>query len=256
MNNIDLNKIIRNIIYILTIFLTGLILYNSILLLNDNFFHKTSYKNSLRVEKIVADDVYDVFNINSSYKIKFKENDINKLPLISKSEILMLNYDPIAHQSNYSAIFFNNDFINDSSMEIISYVNENDFPNITFLEYEKLKNEFNNHCIDTISIIDIDFNFSNFLYYNNEYHHFNNGTQTIDSSTKLPITYKNIVIDASSQKENTFYVYSGGLFKEFKKDSSIYLTKGKTFWITLNNDSKISYNFCDVENKLKKSQDN
>ncbi|AIY80396.1 hypothetical protein FDB15_11805 [Clostridium botulinum] len=252
MNNINLNKIIRNVIYILTIFLIVLILYNCILLLNSGTFDKTSYKNSLRVEKIVADDVYDVFNINSSYKIKFKENDINKLPSISKAEILMVNYDPITHESNYSAIFFNNDFIKDSSMEIISYINENDFPNITFLEYENLKNEFNNNYIDTISLVDINFNFSNFLYYNNEYHHFNNGVQNIDSSTKLPMTYKNIVIDASSQKENTLYVYSGGLFKEFQKDSSIYLTKGKTFWMTLNTDSKITYNFSDVESKLKK----
>ncbi|KFX56418.1 hypothetical protein FDC58_17390 [Clostridium botulinum] len=252
MNNINLNKIIRNVVYILTIFLIVLILYNCILLLNSGTFDKTSYKNSLRVEKIVADDVYDVFNINSSYKIKFKENDINKLPSISKAEILMVNYDPITHESNYSAIFFNNDFIKDSSMEIISYINENDFPNITFLEYENLKNEFNNNYIDTISLVDINFNFSNFLYYNNEYHHFNNGVQNIDSSTKLPMTYKNIVIDASSQKENTLYVYSGGLFKEFQKDSSIYLTKGKTFWMTLNTDSKITYNFSDVESKLKK----
>lgn len=252
MNNINLNKIIRNVVYILTIFLIVLILYNCILLLNSRTFDKTSYKNSLRVEKIVADDVYDVFNINSSYKIKFKENDINKLPSISKAEILMVNYDPITHESNYSAIFFNNDFIKDSSMEIISYINENDFPNITFLEYENLKNEFNNNYIDTISLVDINFNFSNFLYYNNEYHHFNNGVQNIDSSTKLPMTYKNIVIDASSQKENTLYVYSGGLFKEFQKDSSIYLTKGKTFWMTLNTDSKITYNFSDVESKLKK----
>ncbi|NFG42227.1 hypothetical protein FC789_13740 [Clostridium botulinum] len=252
MNNINLNKIIRNIVYILTIFLIVLILYNCILLLNSGPFDKTSYKNSLRVEKIVTDDIYDVFNINSSYKIKFKENDINKIPSISKAEILMVNYDPITHESNYSAIFFNNDFIKDSSMEIISYINENDFPNITFLEYENLKNEFNNNYIDTISLVDINFNFSNFLYYNNEYHHFNNGVQNIDSSTKLPMTYKNIVIDASSQKENTLYVYSGGLFKEFQKDSSIYLTKGKTFWMTLNTDSKITYNFSDVESKLKK----
>ncbi len=252
MNNINLNKIIRNVVYILTIFLIVLILYNCILLLNSGTFDKTSYKNSLRVEKIVADDIYDVFNINSSYKIKFKENDINKLPSISKAEILMVNYDPITHESNYSAIFFNNDFIKDSSMEIISYINENDFPNITFLEYENLKNEFNNNYIDTISLVDINFSFSNFLYYNNEYHHFNNGVQNIDSSTKLPMTYKNIVIDASSQKENTLYVYSGGLFKEFQKDSSIYLTKGKTFWMTLNTDSKITYNFSDVESKLKK----
>lgn len=252
MNNINLNKIIRNVVYILTIFLIVLILYNCILLLNNGTFNKTSYKNSLRVEKIVADDVYDVFNINSSYKIKFKENDINKLPSISKAEILMVNYDPITHESNYSAIFFNNDFIKDSSMEIISYINENDFPNITFLEYENLKNEFNNNYIDTISLVDINFSFSNFLYYNNEYHHFNNGVQNIDSSTKLPMTYKNIVIDASSQKENTLYVYSGGLFKEFQKDSSIYLTKGKTFWMALNTDSKITYNFSDVESKLKK----
>ncbi|MBN1066601.1 hypothetical protein DVW02_01155 [Clostridium botulinum] len=252
MNNINLNKIIRNVVYILTVFLIVLILYNCILLLNSGTFDKTSYKNSLRVEKIVADDIYDVFNINSSYKIKFKENDINKLPSISKAEILMVNYDPITHESNYSAIFFNNDFIKDSSMEIISYINENDFPNITFLEYENLKNEFNNNYIDTISLVDINFSFSNFLYYNNEYHHFNNGVQNIDSSTKLPMTYKNIVIDASSQKENTLYVYSGGLFKEFQKDSSIYLTKGKTFWMTLNTDSKITYNFCDVESKLKK----
>lgn len=164
----------------------------------------------------------------------------------------MVIYDPITHESNYSAIFFNNDFIKDSSMEIISYINENDFPNITFLEYENLKNEFNNNYIDTISLVDINFSFSNFLYYNNEYHHFNNGVQNIDSSTKLPMTYKNIVIDASSQKENTLYVYSGGLFKEFQKDSSIYLTKGKTFWMTLNTDSKITYNFSDVESKLKK----
>ncbi|MGN2371118.1 hypothetical protein ACTFJW_13890 [Clostridium cagae] len=164
MNNINLNKIIRNVVYILTIFLIVLILYNCILLLNSGTFDKTSYKNSLRVEKIVADDVYDVFNINSSYKIKFKENDINKLPSISKAEILMVNYDPITHESNYSAIFFNNDFIKDSSMEIISYINENDFPNITFLEYENLKNEFNNNYIDTISLVDINFSFSNFLY--------------------------------------------------------------------------------------------
>ncbi|WP_315077884.1 hypothetical protein [uncultured Clostridium sp.] len=250
MNNINLNKIIRNVIYILTIFLIVLILYNCILLLNNNPFDKTSYKNSLRVEKIVEDDVYNAFNINSSYKIKFKEKDISQLPSISKAEILMINYDPITSQPNYSAIFFNNDFITDSSMEIISYINENDFPNITFLEYEKLKNEFNNNYIDAISIVDINFSFSNFLYYNNEYHHFNNGVQNIDSSTKLPITYKNIVIDASSQKENTLYVYSGGLFKEFQKDSFIYLTKGKTFWMTLNNDSKITYNFSDVESKL------
>ena len=252
MNNINLNKIIRNIVYILTIFLIVLILYNCILLLNSGPFDKTSYKNSLRVEKIVTDDIYDVFNINSSYKIKFKANDINKIPSISKAEILMVIYDPITHESNYSAIFFNNDFIKDSSMEIISYINENDFPNITFLEYENLKNEFNNNYIDTISLVDINFSFSNFLYYNNEYHHFNNGVQNIDSSTKLPMTYKNIVIDASSQKENTLYVYSGGLFKEFQKDSSIYLTKGKTFWMTLNTDSKITYNFSDVESKLKK----
>ncbi|NFN18006.1 hypothetical protein FDB52_03755 [Clostridium botulinum] len=252
MNNINLNKIIRNITYILIIFLIVLILYNCILLLNNSPFDKTSYKNSLRVENVIKDDVYDAFKINSSYKIKFKENNISKLPSLSKAEILMLNYDPITSQPNYSAIFFNNDFIPDSSMEIISYINETDFPNITFLEYEKLKNEFNNNYIDTISIINIDFSFSNFLYYNNEYHHFNNGIQSIDQSTKLPITYKNIVIDTSSKKENTLCVYSEGLFKEFKKDSSIYLTKGKTFWMTLNNDSKITYNFSDVENKLKK----
>lgn len=51
MNNINLNKIIRNIVYILTIFLIVLILYNCILLLNSGPFDKTSYKNSLRVEK-------------------------------------------------------------------------------------------------------------------------------------------------------------------------------------------------------------
>ncbi|ACD51925.1 hypothetical protein FDB55_05030 [Clostridium botulinum] len=252
MNNINLNKIIRNVTYILIIFLIVLILYNCILLLNNSPFNKTSYKNSLRVENVIEYDVYDAFNINSSYKIKFKEDDISKLPSLSKAEILMLNYDPITSKPNYSAIFFNNDFITDSSMEIISYIDETDFPNITFLEYEKLKNEFNNNYIDTISIINIDFSFSNFLYYNNEYHHFNNGIQSIDPSAKLPITYKNIVIDTSSKKENTLYVYSGGLFKEFKKDSSIYLTKGKTFWMTLNDDSKITYTFSDVENKLKK----
>ncbi|AOR22441.1 hypothetical protein [Clostridium taeniosporum] len=249
MKNINLNKLIRNIIYILTVFLIVLIIYNSILLLNNQFFNKTSYKNSFRVNKTI-DNISNDFNINSSYKIKFKENDINKLSSISSADILMLDYDSSNHQFNYSAVFSNNNFIKDSSMEVISYIDEKDFPKINFLNYNDLKNKFNNNYIDTISVVNIDSSFSNFLYYNNEYHYFYNGLQGISICAKFPITYKNIVIDASSQKENTFYVYSNGLFKEFKRNSLLYLTKGKTFWLTLNSDSTLSYNFSNVQNKV------
>lgn len=58
MKNIDSNKIAKNIIYVLTIFLIILILYNCILLFNNYFINKASYKNSLRVDKKIVTYIY------------------------------------------------------------------------------------------------------------------------------------------------------------------------------------------------------
>lgn len=249
MKKFDSDKLIRTIIYVLTIFLIVLILYNCILLLNIHFHNKTSYKNSLRVDKKIVNDIYDVFNINSSYKVNFKENDMNKLPSIQNSKITILTYDALTHKKNYSAIFFDNSFIKDSSVESFSNINKNAFSKINFLDYENLKKEFND-SIDTVSIVNSDYSYLTILYYKNGYHYFDNANQNINTYVNNPIIYKNIVIDISAQKQNTLYVYSSGLFKEVKKDSDLNLTKGATFWLNLNSDSKIYYTFSDIENKI------
>ena len=64
MRFISYDKFIKTIIYILTIFLIVLILYNIFLLLNKNLLGKTPSKNSIKVSPISIENTYNLSNIN------------------------------------------------------------------------------------------------------------------------------------------------------------------------------------------------
>lgn len=256
MNNKLLSKIITIIIYFLTAFLICLILYNMFLLINRDSAPNEPPRNSIKVSPISGEEIHSVSNMNNIYKVKFKNFPIDKLSLISKASIIYDNYDESTNSNLYSALFLDENFKRDDSMLTISNISTNDLPNITFVDNSSLKKYSYFKLIDSITITNSSDAYSNFFYYGGAYHHFSKSLEDTDSISNKPITYQNIVIDASSQKENTLYVYSCGMFREYSKTSKLFLSKGKTFWFTLNKNCSIYFSFSNLDIKMKYPSDN
>lgn len=251
-----INKVITIIIYFLTVFLMCLILYNMYLLINKSSYSNEAPKNSIKVSPISGEDIHNVSNMNTIYKVTFKNKPIDKLLAIPKASIIYANYDNSSNSNSYSALFLDEDFTKDDSMLTISTVSRDKLPNIEFIDSSALNKYSYFKLIDNITLITGKDSYSNFFYYNGAYHHFTQSYKDKNSISNNPITYQNIIIDVSNQKENTLYVYSSGMFREYNKNSKLFLSKGKTFWLTLNKNSSIYSSFSNLDTEIKNISDN
>lgn len=250
MNIETLNKITKIIIYTLIIFLISLILYNLFLVLNKSYYSNEIPKNSIQVSPISGEKISSVVNMNNIYRINFKNLPIDKIPSILNASIVYDHYDEKDDITSYSALFLDSDFTLDNSMLTVSSIMLKDIPIVSFIDSSKLKDYSYINPIDSILITNSNNSFSNFFYYHGYYHHFTKSIEDTDQISNKHIEYNNIVIDVSSIKENKLYVFSGGLFKEFNKDETLYLSNGKTFWCILNKNSSINLLFSNLENKM------
>lgn len=237
MNHRTLNKIVTITIYFLTSILTILIFYNIILIFSKNFNSSQPPRNSIQVSPISGEKVYNVSNMNAIYKVSYKNVPLNKLPSLSKASIIYDTYNESTNSNSYSALFLGDNFTRDDSMLSISSILTAELPNITFIDSSKLKDYSYAKLIDSINLTNNHSSYSNFLYYNGEYHHFITSLEDKDTFSNKPITYQNIIIDASRQKDNILYVYSGGLFRTYIKGDNLFLSKGKTYWCILDKNS-------------------
>lgn len=253
MNNKTLNKLITITIYLLTSLLTILILYNIILLFNKHYSSNEMPRNSIKVSPISGEEIHSVSNMNKIYKVNYKNLSINKLTSISKASIIYDAYDETINSTLYSALFLDKNFSKENAMLAISPVLIKDLPNIAFIDKSQLKNYSYIKLIDSIILTNSYDSYSNFFYYNGEYHHFTKSLEDKDPISNKSITYKNIVIDVSTQIKDTIYVYSAGLFKQYNKGEKLFLSNGKTYWCILNKNSSIHFSFSDLDSEMQNS---
>ena len=133
-------------------------------------------------------------------------------------------------------------------MLTISLILTAELPNITFIDSSKLNDYSYINLINSINVINNNSFSSSFFYYNGEYHHFINSLE--DKVSNKPITYKNIIIDASCQKNNILYVYTGGLFRSYIKGSNLFLSEGKTYWDTLDKNSSLNFTLSNLGDNI------
>lgn len=250
MNHRTLNKIVTITIYFLTSILTILIFYNIILIFSKNFNSSQAPRNSIQVSPISGEKIYTVSNMNEIYKVSYKNVPLNKLSSLSKASIVYDSYDESTNSNSYSALFLGNDFTRDDSMLAISSVLTAELPNITFINSSKLKDYSYVKLIDSINVTNNHSFYSNFFYYNGEYHHFIKSLEDKHTVSNKPITYQNIIIDASRQKNNILYVYTGGLFRSYINSDTLFLSQGKTYWCILDKNSSLNFTFSDLDNDM------
>lgn len=249
MKHKTLNKIVTLTIYFLTIILTILILYNMILIFRKNIPHSYIPRNSIKVSPITDEKIYNVSNMKSIYKVNYKNVPLNKLASLSKASVIYDTCNESNDSSSYSALFLGDDFTRENSMLTISSVLADELPNITFINSSNLKDHSYMKSIDSIILTNNLNTYSNFFYYDGEYHHFTKSLEDKDPVSNKPITYKNVIIDANNH-ENTLYVYSGGLFRNYIKGNNLFLSKGRTYWYTLNKNFSLNYTFSDLDEKM------
>ncbi|SFC82443.1 hypothetical protein [Clostridium uliginosum] len=117
-NNLD--KIFSTIIYVLTIFLIGLILYNIFLILNKNLISKSPSNNSVKVSPISEESIYVIPNMNSIHNVTFKDTNFDRMTSLSKAIILYENDNDSKQSTIYSALFSDKNFTKDLSSYPIS----------------------------------------------------------------------------------------------------------------------------------------
>lgn len=250
MNNRTLNKIVTIIIYSLTSILTILILYNIILILSKNFHSSQPPRNSIKVSPISGEKIYSVSNMNSIYKVDYKNVPLNNLISLSKASIIYDTYNESNNSNSYSALFLDDNFIRDDSMLTISSISTAELPNITFIDSSKLKDYSYLKLINNINITNTHNSYSNFFYYNGQYNLFTKSSEDRYPVLNKTTTYQNIIIDVTSQKSNILYVYSGGLFRSYMNGDNLFLSKGKTYWCTLNKYTSLNFTFLDSDDKI------
>ena len=249
MKHKTLNKIVTITIYFLTSILTILILYNIILIFGKNSPNTPSPRNSIKVSPISGEKVYNVSNMKAIYKVNYKNVPLNKLSSLSKASIIYDTYNESNNSNSYSALFLGDDFTREDSMLTISSTLTEELPNITFINNSDLKDYSYIKSIDSIILTNNLNSYSNFFYYDGEYHHFTKSLEDTDPISNKQITYQNVIIDTNDQG-NILYVYSGGLFRNYIKGDNLFLSKGRTYWCTLNKNSLLNFTFSDLDEKM------
>ena len=242
MTDNNLRKLINYTIYSLIFILSILIIYNAYLIYSNITLSKTPPKNSVRVSPLTGEEFTNVSSSKNILKVIYNKNS-NSYGSLSSASII---FEEVENNIwNIYALFMEDDLCRDSTMDIVSEYYSNDLPIINFNSPPGISCSI----IDTVNINYSNKDSSNFIFFNNTYYHFYNNCEDLDSSTSNTVSYNNIIIDISTLENNTILVFSKGKCYKQLKSTPLYLSKGKSYWITLKKDDSINI----FNNKLEES---
>lgn len=254
------------IYFLLTIFII-LCLYTTYKSISYKRYYRVPQGNVIDVSPLTGEKIQPVINNTPANEVTYSEiQNIEELHYLSTADIIYESYNEDSQIPVYKAIFFGNKPLKSNNIKSIKNVPLNSLAELSFTSSPSSLPEYYNKNAE---IIFLEFNTkdsSSFVFEEGSYYHIRDRVKDIDRISNKPLSVSNVIIqyikeEASSQSGNTpssgnAIICSDGKFTKATwsnngKDAtklldlsgdSIKLKNGKSWWITIKEDTTVIIN--------------